>query len=205
MKHRVICLLIVICLSATCGVIAAIGEEARPVAFFENVQNYLNDYSIRQFLGKRGILVEDQEAYDYADAFFALAVKKDLSAMKDLFAPNAISEIGEDQLDEMLEEFVDYFEADSFALEMPIGPQTSERWDHGLKSKELKGPLELITDRNAYRIAIKCTACDDWDNDNIGIWSIYIIERSMDTDLEHPYIGDKAYRTGIYINVKRPD
>lgn len=206
MKHRVICLVIVICLFvAGCGMSAAIGEGAHPVAFFGNVADYLNDASIRQFLETRGILADDREAYDYADAFFALAVQKDVVGMKGLFAPNAISEIGEDRLDEMLEGFVDYFDADSFTLEMPIGPSTSERWDHGMRSKELAGPLELMTDDNAYRLAIKCVACDDWDTNNVGIWSIYIIERSMDTDLEHPYIGDKAYRTGIYINVGRPD
>ena len=174
------------------------------MGFFENIQNFLNDYSIRRFLEKRGILVDDKEAYDYADAFLGLALKKDITAMKELFAPNAISEIGEDQLAIMLEEFVDYFEANSYTLEMPIGPNTSQRWDHGMKSKELKGPLEIITDKNEYRLAIKCTSCDDWDNGNIGIWSIYIIEKSKDTDLEHPYIGDKKYRTGIYINVNRP-
>ena len=91
-------------------------------------------------------------------AFLDLALKRDINAMKDLFAPNAISEIGEERLDGMLKEFVDYFEADSFTLEIPIGPSTSEYRDHGMESKELKGPLEIITDKNEYRFAIKCIA-----------------------------------------------
>lgn len=175
------------------------------MGLFENIRNCLDDDPIRKFLEKRGILTDDKEAYNYADAFLTLALKKDIVGMKNLFAPNAISEIGEMQLDEMLKEFVDYFEADSFTLEMPIDPQTSERWEHGMKSKELKGPLEIITDINEYRFAIKCIAYDDFDGNNIGIWSVYIIEKSMDTDLEHPYIGDKKYRSGIHMNVNRPD
>ena len=122
-----------------------------------------------------------------------------------MFAQNAISEIGEDHLDDMLEAFIDYFQADSFTLEVPVGPATAERWSEGKKSKELKGPLEVITNGNAYRLAIKCVAYDDWNEDNIGIWSVYIIEKAKDTDLEHPYVGDKKYSTGIFIDVKRPD
>ena len=205
MKHRVICLLIAISLFVTdCNINVAIGEKVYPMGFFEGIQNFLYDYSIHRFLENRGILVDDKEAYDYTDAFLSLALKKDVTAMKDLFAPNAILEIGEDRLDKMLEEFVDYFEANSYTLEMPIGPNTSERRDHGMKSKELNGPLEIITDKKEYRLAIKCTSCNDWDDNNIGIWSIYIIEKSKDTDLEHPYVGDKKYRTGIYFNVNRP-
>lgn len=206
MKNRVICFFIAIGLLVTnCNVNAAVREEAYPMGLFENIRNCLDDDPIRKFLEKRGILTDDKEAYNYADAFLTLALKKDIVGMKNLFAPNAISEIGEMQLDEMQKEFVDYFEADSFTLEMPIDPQTSERWEHGMKSKELKGPLEIITDINEYRFAIKCIAYDDFDGNNIGIWSVYIIEKSMDTDLEHPYIGDKKYRSGIHMNVNRPD
>lgn len=206
MKNRIVSFMIVMSLlTINYNINAAVGEEVHPMGFLEGIQNCLNSHTIRGFLEKRGILAEDKEAYDYADAFLTLALKKDIIAMKNLFAPNAISEIGERQLNEMLEEFVDYFEADSFALKIPIGPSTSERWDHGKKSKELSGPLEIIADKNEYRFAIKCTAYDDWDKNNIGIWSVYIIEKSKDTDLEHPYIGDKKYRSGIYMNVGRPD
>lgn len=203
MKKRVICIFLVFNLFIlNCNVNKAIGEEVPPMKFIDNI---LNSCAIRYFLLKHGIIIGDEEAYNYANAFLELALKKDVTAMKELFAPNAISEIGENQLDEMLEEFVDYFQADSFTLKKNIGASTSERWDHGKKSKELEWPLEIITGENDYRLAIKCVAYDDWDNDNVGIWSIYIIEKSEDTDLEHPYIGDKKYRTGIYINVKRPE
>ena len=54
-------------------------------------------------------------------------------------------------------------------------------------------------------MAIKCVSRDDWDENNVGIWSVYLIAREKDTDLEHPYIGDKMYRSGVYLDVPRPD
>ena len=65
------------------------------MGLFENIRNCLDDDPIRKFLEKRGILTDDKEAYNYADAFLTLALKKDIVGMKNLFAPNAISEMEE--------------------------------------------------------------------------------------------------------------
>ena len=203
MKKQLICLVVMMSLLFTnSNINVSFGEEGALMGF---INNLLNNFAIHHFLEKRGILVEDKEAYDYADAFLRLAIEKDLATMREMFAKNAVSEIGEEQLDVMLEAFVDYFQADSFTLEVPVGPVTAERWSDGKKLKELEGPLEVITEDNEYRLAIKCVAYDDWNEDNIGIWSVYIIEKAKDTDLEHPYIGDKKYTTGIHLDVKRPD
>lgn len=167
------------------------------VLFFEN--------PVYRFLEKRGILMTDREAYDYAKEFLSLAQKKDAAAMKKLFAPSAVAEIGEQELDGMLDAFVEYFQVNSFALERDIVPSTSEHLNRRMQSKELEGPLEVTTDRGAFRMAIKCVSRDDWDENNVGIWSVYLIAREKDTDLEHPYIGDKMYRSGVYLDVPRPD
>jgi len=201
MKKTIICLIIVVSLfSSSYNINTVIGEEVCSVGFIDSL---LNSFKIPGFLEKRGILAEDREVYNYAVTFLNLALVEDIEAMKEMFAQNAISEIGEDQLNEMLEKFIDYFQADSFELVIPVGPVTSEHRDQEKKSKILEGPLEVITDKMEYRLAMKCVAYDDWDENNVGIWSIYIIEKSKDTDLEHPYIGDKKYRTGIYIDMKR--
>ena len=107
---------------------AAREEKMRPM---EIINSILTNLAIRRFLEKRGILTEDKEAYNYTNAFLTAAVEKDLPAMKALFASNAVSEIGEVTLDEMLNAFTDYFEVDSFTLEEPIGPNTSENINHG--------------------------------------------------------------------------
>lgn len=204
MKKRIICLFVVISIFVA-NINVAIGEEEHAMGLWESFKNHLYNCSVQHFLEKRGILTDDVEAYEYANDFLLATLDHDVAAMKALFAPNAVSEIGETVLDEMLTNFVDYFQEDSFNIESPIGPSTSEHRDHGSRSKELKGPLEVDAGKNKYRIAIRCVSCDDWVQDNIGIWSIYIIEESKDSDLEHLYYGDKKYATGIYFDVQRPD
>lgn len=204
MKRNIVCLLAIICLFATgCSFAAAIGEEDQSMGLLESAKNYLYNASVEHFLENRGILTDDTEAFDYANVFLTAALDHDVAAMKALFSPNAISEIGEARLDEMLNDFIDYFHADSFTLKTPIGPNTMEYRDQGKKSKELKGPLEVQSAGKEYRIAIRCVSCDDWAQDNIGIWSIYIIEKSKDSDWEHPYYGDLKYTSGIYFDVQR--
>lgn len=204
MKKTLACMLAVIGLFAVCNFSSAIGEEGA-VGFWEGLKNYIYNDSVQRFLEKRGILTDDNEGYDYANAFLTAAIKHDVAAMKALFSPKAISEIGETQLDQMLDDFIDYFQVDSFALEMRIGSNASECLDNGNKSKELKCPLEVETGENKYRIAIKCVPCDDWEQGNIGIWSIYIIEESKDSDPDQHYYGDLQYTSGIYFDVPRPE
>ena len=201
-KRKAGCLVFLFLAAACCAGLIALGREARTLDILDVLFTRNPAY---RFLAKRGILLEDRETYDYAKEFLRLAQKRDTTAMKKLFAPNAIAEIGEQELDGMLAVFVDYFQVDSFTLERDIGPSTAESRDHGKRSKELKGPLEISTDKGAFRMAIKCVSRDDWDENNVGVWSVYLIAREKDTDLTHPYIGDKEYRTGIYIDVGRPD
>lgn len=202
MKKRIICLFVAISIFVA-NVNAAIGEGERAMGLWESFKNHLYNCAVEHFLEKRGILIDDVEAYEYANDFLSATLDHDVAAMKALFAPNAVSEIGENALDEMLTNFVDYFQENSFTLESPIGPSTSEYRDHGLQSKELKGPLEVDAGENKYRIAIRCVSCDDWVQDNIGIWSIYIIEKSKDSNQERPYYGDLKFTTGIFFDVPR--
>ena len=196
MKRFVALLAMVSMLFANC---AAVGEEMRPMGIIDSI---LQNLAIRRFLERRGILTEDKEVYDYTNAFLTAAVEKDLPAMKTLFAPNAVAEIGEEMLDEMLNAFIDYFEADSFTLEEPIGPNTSENIDHGKRSKELKGREIVTAGTREYRIALRCISRDDWEPGNIGLWSLYIIDAAVDTS-DDPYLGDFQHRTGIFFDVPR--
>ena len=122
--------------------------------------------------------------------------------MKALFAPNAVSEIGEETLDEMLNAFTDYFEANSFTLEEPIGPQVSKHMNRGMDSKELIGREIVTAGTREYRIALRCISRDDWEPGNIGLWSLYIIDAAVDTS-DAPYLGDFQHRTGIFFDVPR--
>lgn len=168
-------------------------------SFFETV---LGNPAVVRFLEKRGIPIGNKEACNYTNAFLTAAVEKDLPAMKALFAPNAVSEIGEETLDEMLNAFTDYFEADSFALEEPIGPNTSESKDHEKWSKELIGREIVTAGTHEYRIALRCISRDDWEPGNIGLWSLYIIDAAVDTS-DAPYLGGPMDRAGIFFDVPR--
>lgn len=178
---------------------AAGEEKMRPM---EIINSILTNLAIRRFLEKRGILTEDKEACNYTNAFLTAAVEKDRPAMKALFAPNAVSEIGEVTLDEMLNAFTDYFEVDSFTLEEPIGPNTSENINHGKRSKELIGREIVTAGTREYRIALRCISRDDWEPGNIGLWSLYIIDAAVDTS-DAPYLGGPMDRTGIFFDVPR--
>ena len=182
---------------------AAGEEKMRPMeiinSFFETV---LGNPAVVRFLEKRGIPIGNKEAYNYTNAFLTATLEKDRPAMKALFAPNAVSEIGEETLDEMLNAFTDYFEVDSFALVEPIGPNTSENINHGKRSKELIGREIVTAGTREYRIALRCISRDDWEPGNIGLWSLYIIDAAVDTS-DDPYLGGPMDRAGIFFDVPR--
>lgn len=178
---------------------AAGEEKMRPM---EIINSILTNLAIRRFLERRGILTEDKEVYDYTNAFLTAALEKDLPAMKALFAPNAVSEIGEAALDEMLKTFTDYFAVDSFTLEEPIGPQTSGHINHGKRSKELIGREIVTAEMREYRLALRCISRDDWEPGNISLWSLYIIDAAVDTS-DDPYLGGPMDRAGIFFDVPR--
>ncbi len=183
----------------------SIGEEEQEMGILNRIEEFLENAAYHSFLKHHGLLTEDKEALEYAEAFLNAAENEDIDAMRSLFAANAIEEIGEDQINEMLNAFVAYFEGGNVQIDCPIGPNVWSKQSDGKQFKELKGPLEIVTDHNEYRLAIRCIAYDDWETDNIGIWSISIIEKSKDTDLEHEYRGDLKYQTGIFFDVPRPE
>ena len=200
MKRFVALLALASMLFANCS---AVREEMRPMgiidSFFETV---LGNPAVVRFLEKRGIPIGNKEACNYTNAFLTAAVEKDLPAMKALFAPNAVSGIGEETLDEMLNAFTDYFEADSFTLEEPIGPQVSKHMNRGMDSKELIGREIVTAGTREYRIALRCISRDDWEPGNIGLWSLYIIDAAVDTS-DDPYLGGPMDRAGIFFDVPR--
>lgn len=153
----------------------------------------------------RRVAVDDDDLeYEYVSDFLTYAQNKDADSMKKILAPNAIAELGEERTDAMISNFLDYYRAGSFKLQEICGPFSDRRIQHGKKCLILEGPVDIETDIGEYRMAIKCIPYDDWDADNVGIWSISIIKRELDTDLSHPYRGDRKFRTGIYFDVERP-
>ncbi len=127
-----------------------------------------------------------------------------VDSVKALFAPNAVNELSEEQLSEMLEAFLHYYNGTFTQITAPIGPMSAESIQGTLRLRELKGPLEVSTTENEYRIALKYVVRDDFDKGNEGIWSVYIIEKAKDVESPYPYHGDQSYTTGVFFDVARP-
>ena len=178
-------------------------EDGVLQSIIEKVETILENKWSDEFLKSHRLIEKDDEHIRFAEDFLNGALAKDTLAMKDLFAKNAVQEIGLVKIEEMLEEFIDYFRGSTFTIEVPIGPNTDMQIQDQKNWKVLKGPLEVSTDLCEYRMAIRCCAYDDTDEGNEGIWSIYIIDKTKDSDQERPYRGDLQYKTGIYFDVAR--
>jgi len=127
-----------------------------------------------------------------------------VDSAKALFAPNAVNELGEEQLCEMLEALLQYYSGTLTQVTSPLGPNCSESIRGALRQKELYGPINVSTTENEYRIAMKYVFRDDFDKGNEGIWSVYLIEKAKDVESPYPYRGDLNYTTGIFFDVPRP-
>ena len=88
-------------------------------------------------------------------------------------------------------------------LEFNGGPIVEESFDR-------EGDIEMIlyptydvqTYDGNYRITFKLVETDTVNEDNEGIWSLYVIKSENDTDPNVAYRGDDKYTAGIQINVK---
>ena len=188
----IICVIIVLCIIAVFG----FGIAGNAKGIFEN-------FAILQFLEKRGILGGDDDGLSTVEAFLNAAQCDDTSAMLGMFAPAAITEVGAEELTAMLTDFADYFCGDIISVDAPVGAATSEDSIDGRHRLEICAPYVALTSEGEYRLAVRLVPEDEFEPDNIGIWSVYIIESSKDAASEHPYKGDMAYRTGVYMDVPR--
>ena len=134
-------------------------------------------------------------------AFFSAIKGSDTDRIKALFAQNAINEIGDEELESMINNFLSNFSGE-FVDSTKLLVNSEGTVDHGKKSDVLMGSMEITSTSAEYKMAIKMIPYDDFNADNIGIWSINIMQK--DTVSEYNYTGDGQYRTGIYFDVPRP-
>ena len=126
--------------------------------------------------------------------------ERDEKMFNQLFANNAIEEIGEETFKKMISEFFAYFTDDgSVSCTKLFITEKYGTINRGKKSAELKGTLDIILSDSEYWIAIKIIPYDDFNENDIGIWSLNAILKSNYT-AEHRYTGNGRYDTGIYID-----
>ena len=69
-----------------------------------------------EFLKSHRLIEKEDEHIRFAEDFLYAALAKDTLAMTDLFAKNAVQEIGLVKIEEMMEEFIDYFRGSTFTI-----------------------------------------------------------------------------------------
>ena len=96
--------------------------------------------------------------------------------------------------------FFDFIHGDivSFSSASEAGVGTDYRTESGKKRKEIQSSFCISTTESTYYIAIKECVKDEFDDNNIGIVSIYIIESNNWTK-DYVYRGDGKWIPGINI------
>ena len=149
----------------------------------------------------------DSRFIDYTDVANAgldevlISIKnKDSDELKSLFAKNAIVDL--ENFDDDIIKLLDYFKGDFVTYD----DHDAINWEQDIHYGEIKTILfstyDIVTTEETYRVAIKDICEDDFNEENIGIWSIYIIRLEDDIDSEFAYRGDDKYTPGINFDIK---
>lgn len=119
------------------------------------------------------------------------------STMINMFSNTVKSEI---DLSYSVLMFYDFIHGDivSFSSASEAGVGADYQIESGKKRKEIQSSFCINTTENTYYIAIKECVKDEFDDNNIGIVSIYIIE-SNNWKEDHVYRGDGKWLPGIHI------
>ncbi len=123
---------------------------------------------------------------------------KNGSKIVDLFSSSIKSE---ESLSVSASKFIDYIQGEiiSFSSASESGVGASYKAERGKKKKEIQASFTIVTSESKYYLAIKECTRDDFDENNIGIISIYIIEADNWT-VDYVYGGDGQWTPGIHIH-----
>jgi len=126
---------------------------------------------------------------------------QDDSKIVDMFSNSIKSEDNSvDNLSQSALKFFEFIHGDivAFSSASEAGVGTDYRIESGKKRKEIQSAFCINTTENTYYIAIKECIKDEFDDNNIGIMSIYIIESNNWTE-NYVYRGDGKWIPGINI------
>lgn len=145
-----------------------------------------------------GVFGNDEKIADktFNEIITAISEKND-SKIVDMFSNAIKSEVN---LSQSVLIFFDFIQGDivSFSSASEAGVGADYKIESGKKRKEIQSAFCISTTENTYYIAIKECVKDDFDDSNIGIVSIYIIE-SNNWKEDYVYRGDGKWIPGINI------
>ena len=143
---------------------------------------------------------DDQIAKEKLDAVLQALEIEDSEALKKLFSPKAISE--SDNFENDLQALFDYFDGVTVSVGEYSPLHVSKKRDEDLERKIIYSTYDIQTDKQTYRIAMQDIIYNTYEENNVGIYSLYIIIMSEDTDPTYAYNGDGKYTPGINIGIK---
>lgn len=124
---------------------------------------------------------------------------RDAEMLKSMFAKNALAEISDIQA--MIAELYDYVPCCSENMEYR-GSIVGGLFEDGQRMKDHCISFDVKTSDGVYRFAFKYISEDTENPDNVGLWSLYVIDQDDDTDPEFAYRADSQYIPGIHIGIK---
>ena len=139
---------------------------------------------------------------EIADETFSIVIEaiesKDQTKLLELFSETVQNEVYD--LEENALEFFNFIEGDilSFSKAMESGLITHDSVDYGKRKKEIESAFNIKTSQKTYYFAIKECTRDDYNDDNVGIVSMYVIG-SENWGKDYVYRGDAEWAPGINI------
>ena len=120
---------------------------------------------------------------------------QDQAAFLAQFAPNVISDpdILEQQCSNLFQFFSGTVESQTWKAAQNSASKELDEYH-----SETKVSYDIVTTEDHYRIAMNFCAEDNYDDGNLGLYSIYII-RFEDTDTKYTYWGDGNWTPGINV------
>lgn len=130
------------------------------------------------------------------ETIISAATDNEPEAIKSLFSKNTIA--SDEKFDEKLNEFIDFFEGTYQSYDSD-GLYTSEDIDSNKVIKFHRISYDVFTTKYVYRIAFKWYSEDDYDNNNLGISSLYVTRLDLNSNLDEAYWGDVSNSIGLFI------
>lgn len=130
------------------------------------------------------------------ETIISAATDNEPESIKSLFSKNTID--SDEKFDEKVSEFIDFFEG-TYQFYDSDGLYTSEDIDSNKVIKFHRISYDVFTTKYVYRIAFKWYSKDDYDNNNLGISSLYVTRLELNSNLDEAYWGDVSNSIGLFI------
>mgnify|MGYP004658863227 FL=1 len=177
-----IILLIVLVIGLSACTFRSGDASDQPPRFFDSISN-------RPFMSMR------KQTDALITELLSYMENQDQAAFLAQFAPNVISD--PDMLEQQCNDLFQFFSG-TVESQTWKGAQNSASKKLDEYHSETKVYYDIVTTEDHYRIAMNFCAEDNYDDGNLGLYSIYII-RFENTDPNHSYGGDSNWVPGINV------